>query len=131
MPESPAISDIRHVLSAEEVYHSVAGAYGTLACLAEPAPCLPKGVPQTPSFVDLRMATATESDGYRLQFHPGPPAPGGLASFAYSAVPIRVGGKTTRAFCGDARGLICFTTDGRAPRIADGLCDLASCVPLR
>jgi len=36
-----------------------------------------------------------------------------------------------RGFCGDARGVICYTVDGQAPRVVNGECDLDFCTAFR
>ncbi len=65
-----------------------------------------------------------EKHGYRLTLRPGP-VPG---AFAWVAVPKEPGTSGVRGFCGDSGGVLCFTADGRAPRVRpDGSCDLATC----
>jgi type IV pilus assembly protein PilA len=131
--EAATIGDIRTVISAEAAYQSASGgAYGPLACLAEPPQCLPEY--SGPHFLDPELASADVKIGYRRTFHPGSPASvasspagaplstGGLEGFAYVAVPEKVGQTGVRGFCGDASGRICFTTDGSAPEVSDGAC---------
>jgi hypothetical protein len=53
-------------------------------------------------------------------------------SFAYIAVPEEPGETGVRGFCGDSTFLICFTPDGREPRVTPGgKCDLATCQELQ
>ncbi|HSD30255.1 MAG TPA: hypothetical protein VLL75_23350 [Vicinamibacteria bacterium] len=58
--------------------------------------------------------------------------PPGVVSFAYIAVPEEPGETGVRGFCGDSTFLICFTPDGREPRVTPGgKCDLATCQELQ
>ena len=50
--------------------------------------------------------------------------------YAYVAVPVTRGITGRRAFCVDATGSICYTSDGRAPSVVDGQCDPSSCLPI-
>ncbi len=139
--EASTIGDIRTVISAEATYAAGNGeSFDTLECLAQPASCRP-GAPATPFLTNMTPTKA----GYVRTFHPGPPAPaealaGGsisrssLQSYAFSAVPLTRNQTGVRAFCGDSTGVICQTTDGSAPAVADGRCvvagsygDLAQC----
>jgi hypothetical protein len=70
------------------------------------------------------------------RFHPGPSltaeeaaqakaSPSSIRGFAYVAVPEKVGETGVRAFCGDDRGVFCFTRTGVMPEIKDGRCPAA------
>ena len=139
--EAMAIGDIRTVISAEAAYAAGNGEFfDTLECLTQPTSCRPNA----PTIQFLTNMPPTKS-GYVRTFHPGPPAPpaalatgsispSSLQSYAFSAVPLTQGRTGVRAFCGDATGVICQTTDGSAPAVADGRCvvagsygDLAQC----
>jgi hypothetical protein len=149
-----AASDVRTMMSAQAVLNSSwpTGWYGAVECLegslAEPpdlererapneAPRLwACGLPGPPEvLLDERMRRSIRA-GYRFELHGLPVAghPGALSTFAYTAVPLdtrgfpgwrRTGG---RAFCGDSTGRLCFTADGSAPPIEDGLCG-SRCTP--
>jgi hypothetical protein len=137
--ESATIDDLRSMISAQAAYsRQNDGLFeARLECLAEPATCLPGYPKNGPRFLDLALASLETKAGYRRAFYPGPPGgprpalrgrprPPGVRSFAYTAVPVAYEGM--RAFCGDATGLICFTRDGREPRVtAEGKCDLSTC----
>ena len=141
--ESVTIGDVRTVISAQAAYSQENdGRYEPrLGCLAEPATCLPEYPKNGQPFLEPVLASLEAKAGYRRAFYPGPPgaprpalrgrprAPG-ITGFAYTAVPVAYEGM--RAFCGDATGLICFTADGREPRVtADGRCDLSTCEEYR
>ena len=137
--ESATIGDVRTVISAEAAYQSASGGYyGPLDCLGGPSQCMPSY--SGPSFIDAKLASGTTQSGYRRTFHPGnavalgadgSPAPrGSLESFAYVAVPVEKGKTGVRAFCGDSNGRVCFTNDGSAPPVTDGVCD-PGCQDLR
>jgi len=140
--EAAALGDIRTIVLSQHSYASAnSGFYDTLECLSAPARCIP-GYPATgPFFLDPAWAAGADKSGYRRTFHPGPPAepeilerggisPSSLTSWAYVAVPVRVGQTGVRAFCGDSSGRICFTADGAPPPVEDGLCS-PSCQDLR
>jgi type IV pilus assembly protein PilA len=126
--EAGAIGDTRTVISSQAVYANVNnGHYDSLECLSAPANCLPGY--QGPTILPIELA-ATEKTGYRRTLHLGAPA-GDLTgtmsrtsvqSFAYVAVPITPNQTGVRAFCGDESGVICFTSDGSTPGVADGRC---------
>jgi hypothetical protein len=137
--ETAAIGDLRTMISAQAAYsRQNDGLFeACLECLAEPATCLPEYAKNGPRFLDPALASLETARGYRRAFYPGPvagtrppargrPRPPGITSFAYTAVPVAY--ERMRAFCGDATGLICFTRDGREPRVtAEGRCDLSTC----
>ena len=51
---------------------------------------------------------------------------------AYGKVPVNTGKTGVRAFCGDARGIICYTVGGNEPDVVDGECQVGpGCTPLR
>ena len=137
--EAATIGDIRTLISAEAAYQSASGGYyGPLECLGRPTECLPEysGL----AFLDTTLASGATKSGYRRTFHPGNPIAAGadgaaaparsLETFAYVAVPENRGQTGVRGFCGDSSGRVCFTTDGSAPAIADGVCD-PGCQDLR
>jgi type II secretory pathway pseudopilin PulG len=139
--ESSAMGDLRTVISAQAAYAaSNGGFHDRLACMVEPGTCLPGYPPGAPRFLDPTMAQATRR-GYVFTFHEGPrPTPGtfdparvsptSMTSFAYTAVPAQPNQTGVRGFCGDASGLLCFTTDGSEPRPVAGACP-ADCTPVR
>jgi hypothetical protein len=122
--ESAAIGDARTVVSGEIAYQMTAGGggFGELKCLAQPQSCNP-GYEGT-FFLDEALVSATEKGGYTRAFHAGPPASTGrgLASFAYTAVPITVGVTGARSFCVDETGVICVNADGAPFPIVGGHC---------
>ena len=141
--EAATIGDLRVMISAQAAYSQQNdGLYeARLECLARPATCLPDYPQGGPPFLDAGVASLERKSGYRRAFYPGPPGgprppvggrtrPPGIKSFAYTAVPDTYEGM--RAFCGDATGLICFTRDGREPRVTpEGNCDLSTCEELK
>jgi hypothetical protein len=138
--ESAVLGQMRSLISAEHEYRDRVGQgnYCSLACLAKPALCVPgyTGAPfLTEAFVH---APDQPHSGYRRTFHAGVVAPGPavlspegrLATFAYTAVPVKVGRTGVRGFCADSTERVCFTVDGTAPPVKDGLCD-PRCADLR
>lgn len=139
--ESGTLGDIRTLISAEAAYQAASGGYyGPPECLAAPTTCLHGYPVNQPTFLDSQLASLMPKAGYKRAFYPGAPAhppadgrpgpKGGLLSYAYVAVPLRPGLTGVRGFCGDSTGRICFTTDGSAPPVNDGVCD-PGCVDLR
>ncbi|HET7746415.1 MAG TPA: DUF4190 domain-containing protein [Vicinamibacteria bacterium] len=111
--EAASIGDLRSIISAQAAYHSVAGHYGSLDCLAAPVRCVPDY--SGPSFLDHQLAAATEKSGYRRRFVGVAAEPGGRegAYSAYAVVMSPVSDRTgIRRFCGDESGRICATTVG-------------------
>ena len=134
--EAAAVGDLRTILSGQAAYASAnGGAYDELRCLVEPATCLAGYA--GPHFVDKSLLQP-EKTGYRRKFHPGAKAPKAkdvtsatsLATYAYTAVPVTLGETGQRGFCGDDRGLICFTADGSEPKTSGGRC-ADPCQPLQ
>lgn len=132
--ESGTLGDIRTLMSAESAYQAASGGYyGHPECLAAPTTCLPGYQTNQPTFLDSQLASLMPKSGYKRAFHAGAPAPppadgkpgpkGGLLSYAYVTVPVRLGLTGIRGFCGDSTGRLCFTVDGSAPPVKDGLCD--------
>ena len=129
--ESRVLGQIRSLISAEHEYRERLGQgnFCSLWCLATPALCVP-GYTGAPFLVEPFVSTPDQS-GYRRTFHAGAVAPepavlspaGRLETFAYTAVPVKVGRMGVRGFCADSTGRICFTIDGSAPPVKDGLCD--------
>ncbi len=140
--ESAVIGDIRTVISAQSAYQAANGGVfeSRLACLQEPAGCIPGYARKGPAFLDAAVTSLQPKNGYKRSFVPGPPAEGDPAVssksstsvFAYVAVPTDPGASGIRGFCGDSTSEVCFTSDGTAPRIGrDGLCDRVSCTVLQ
>ena len=139
--ESAVIGDIRTVISAQAAYQTANGGFfdSRLSCLEAPAGCIPGYPESAPRFLEGPLAGLEAKNGYERSFVPGPPAEGDPAvasptstsSYAYLAVPTRPGERGVRGFCGDSSGVLCFTTDGRAPGVAAGGCDVSTCEVLR
>ena len=137
--ESATLGDIRTVIAAEAAYQPQnKGYFGRFECLGRPAGCLPGYT--GPAFLDGTLASGAVKNGYQRTFHPGKAVTvasdgtsawhGSVMSFAYVAVPEKVGQTGVRGFCGDAKGRICYTTDGSPPAVTDGLCG-PGCTDLR
>ena len=131
--EAAVLGDIRHLISAQAAYQAASGGYyGHPECLAAPVHCIPGYAANQPTFLDSQLASMAVKTGYRRTFHPlaAETTPAGsvplprrpLAAWSYVAVPERPGRTGTRGFCGDNTGRICFTVDGSAPAVQDGLC---------
>jgi hypothetical protein len=139
--ESVVIGDVRTVLSAQAAYQAANGGFfdSRLDCLRAPAGCIPAYPATGPRFLDETLSRLGPKSGYARSFVPGPPAEGDPAvvsrsstgSYAYVAVPTEPGYSGVRGFCGDSSGVLCFTTDGRAPGVAAGRCDLSTCEVLQ
>jgi type II secretory pathway pseudopilin PulG len=137
--ESMAIGDTRRVISAQAAYAgSNNGAYDTLACLGTPASCIPGY--NGPAMLPPELANGVLKGGYTRTLHLGPPAaeiteamsPSSVASYAYVSVPATRNTTGVRGFCGDARGMICYTADGSDPEVVDGECQVGDrCLALR
>ena len=138
--ESAAIGDVRTVISGEAAYQSANdGFYDTLECLGRPSSCIPNYT--GPTFLDPVLASGEPKSGYRRTLHLGPAAdlsnasaasPTSVTGYAYVAVPVKTGQTGVRAFCGDARGIICYTVGGNEPDVVDGECQVGpGCTPLR
>jgi hypothetical protein len=141
--EAATIDDLRTMISAQEAYSERNdGLYeARLECLARPATCLPDYPKDGRPFLDAYLASLEAKAGYRRAFYPGPPgaprqaararpASPGITGFAFTAVPDAYEGM--RGFCGDSTGVICFTRDGREPRVTpDGRCDVSTCQELK
>ena len=132
--ESMAIGDTRTVISAQAAYSSANnGAYDTLACLGAPASCIPN-YSGPPNMLTPELVAGGPKGGYRRTLHLGPqpaemtPAmsPSSVAAYAYVSVPINQGQTGVRAFCGDSRGIICYTVDGSEPEVVNGECQVES-----
>jgi hypothetical protein len=139
--ESAVIGDIRSVISAQAAYEAANGGFfdARLSCLKNPSACIPRYPENSPRFLDGGLAALEPKNGYDRSFVPGPPvegdpaitSPSSTASYAYVAVPTEPGYSGVRGFCGDSSGVLCFTTDGRAPGVEAGRCDLSTCSVLR
>lgn len=129
--EASAIADIRVLLVSQAAYSNRnGGAYGDIACLAEPADCITDyGI--APPFLDKRVAVPLASrNGYVFRFVPGKPIPPtagigkrSLAGFVYTATPTDPGKSGVRGFAADETGIICFTRNGQPPPMT-GPCDV-------
>jgi hypothetical protein len=143
-PESAPIGDTRTIISAQQAYSSVNGGYydGRLECLAGPSQCIPGYT--GPAFLDESLASLRPKSGYRRELHAGPQlgaageseaggkvSPSSVRAYAYVSFPDVPGKAGARAFCGDASGIVCSTSDGRTPAVKDGACDLGTCQLLR
>jgi len=131
--EAAAIADLRTMMSGEAAYQAAnAGFYDMrFDCLLRPSSCIPGYPAEAPAFLDEALTLLIFKDGYGRAYFPRPPVqkPGSDASptsaefYALTLWPREVGKTGQRAFCGDADGVICFTNDGRAPRVGrDGRC---------
>jgi type IV pilus assembly protein PilA len=139
--ESAAIGDVRTVISAQSAYAAANGGhYDTLECLGTPNSCIPRY--SGPTFLDPTLTSGQPKNGYTRVLHLGPPpqegdvnqpvSPTSVTSYAYVAVPVQRGQTGVRAFCGDARGIICYTIGGDEPDVVDGECQVGpSCPALR
>ncbi len=138
--EAATIGDIRTVISAQAAYQAAnAGFYdGRLECLATPSSCIPEYPPDGPTFLDVQLASLLPKSGYSRQLYVAPIPAGSarsrlrgsrssVASYAYVAVPLNRGQTGVRGFCGGASGVLCYSSDGSAPRVTQGTCDLGSC----
>jgi hypothetical protein len=138
--ESSVLGQMRSLIAAEHEYRERVGQgnFCSLACLATPALCVP-GYTGAPFLMEPFVHYPEQPhSGYRRTFHAGVVAPGPavlspegrLATFAYTAVPVKVGITGVRGFCADSTERICFTVEGTVPPVKDGLCDPA-CSDLR
>jgi type II secretory pathway pseudopilin PulG len=98
--ESAAIADVREVIRQEAAFADSGRPY------ADP-----------PS-----LLTEARS-GYRRSFELGPEG----ATFVYVAEPIIQNQSGVRTFCGDNRGIVCYTHEEGTSAVADGQCDLRVC----
>ena len=140
--ETSVIGDVRSVMAGQDAYKSANGGYyGTPECLSRPSACL-RGYPETgPVFLDSTLASGQRKGGYDRYFIAGPPAkglsPSSMTSYAYVAVPVKVGQGGVRGFCGDSEGMICMTREGQMPPVRAGRCLVdvqdhsSNCTPLR
>jgi hypothetical protein len=129
--EAAAIADLKTIMSAEAAYQVAnAGFYDKPPCLLMPSSCIPGYPAQAPPFLDEALASLTIKDGYGRAFMASPPvpergtaaSPSSVGGYAVILWPAEVGKTGRRAFCGAADGVICFTSDGRMPRLVDGRC---------
>lgn len=128
--DSTTRGDLRTMASLQAAYaQENGGHYGRLQCLAEPASCGAAWSHPNPPLP--RNFLEAQRGGYRFDFRPGPEvSPSRITTFAYVAVPIKVGVTGQRGFCLDDTGRICVTTDGTAPPTAGGRCAPAWCKDL-
>jgi parvulin-like peptidyl-prolyl isomerase len=137
--EATAVADLRAIVSAEEYYRGAAndGYYDTPSCLVAPIKCLPGYDARGITF--LSQDTTGEKSGYRRKFHagakvadPGPRASrSSMTAYALTAIPITAGETGVRGFCVDYSNVLCFTPDGKEPRVADGKCPVGKgCEPV-
>lgn len=69
-----------------------------------------------------RFAPSAPTPGYVLSYRTAP-AKAGPGAYALTAVPEEAKVTGNRGFCVDSTGAMRFTTDGTAPKIANGICD--------
>ena len=130
--EAAAVADLRTVSSAQETFKFISGGtYGELACLGQPSTCIAGS--KEPPIANLAIAAAPERGGYRRTFHPGKRVAGKgkerhLESWAFTAVPLTPDAGRS-AFCVDATGNVCESSDGTMAPIRDGTCP-AACKPV-
>jgi hypothetical protein len=126
VPEMAARGALATFIKAEFAYKIANhGVYGDPACLADPAACIPGYT--GPAFI-ARGLLASESDGYRRTFHPGPSdtfGPKGHTSFAYTVTPLSPSA-VRASFCGDDSGRVCRHSSAE-PRVVAGRCDDPAC----
>jgi hypothetical protein len=119
--EMMAKADTRTMISAQYAFAmNNEDRYGSLACLAAPKDCNPAYT--GPSYVDAKVASLADRNGYRRRLYLHPKA----AGFIFTSVPLQPGVTGEKGFCGDHTGRLCFTADGREPDTKDGSCP-ASC----
>jgi prepilin-type N-terminal cleavage/methylation domain-containing protein len=135
--ESATIGDIRTVISAQAAYQSANGGwYDEISCLNDPFTCIPSYPANAPTFLDSNLAVQASKSGYDRSFTPGT-QPGSLANCAvcsgsslasdtYTATPVTAGQTGVRGFGGDSSGVLCFTSDGTQPDIANGALDFST-----
>jgi hypothetical protein len=133
--ERNVLLTVSTVLLGQRTYASANGSFfDEIACLLEPAKCIPGFAADGAPFLDPTYAWLEPRLGYVRKFHPGPRAdpaaiakakasPGSLRAFAFTATPQKPGVTGGRAFCGDSSGRMCVTADGREPPVRDGRCE--------
>jgi Zn-dependent protease with chaperone function/type II secretory pathway pseudopilin PulG len=129
--ESGALGDIRQVISAQTAYASVNQGYyeSDASCLGNPARCIPsyKG----PALLEPTVTVSGTKGGYvREMFAGGTFAPGRAPAgasrsstngFAIVARPAVAGQTGIRAFCGDASGMVCASTNASVSGLVERL----------
>lgn len=132
--ERNVLLTVSTVVLGERTYASSNGGFfDEIACLLEPAKCIP-GLADGAPFLDPTYAWLEPRLGYVRKFHPGPKAapdaiakakasPSSLQGFAFTATPQKPGVTGGRAFCGDSGGRTCMTADGSEPPVKNGRCD--------
>lgn len=140
--ERSVILDVRTLVMAAKDYAAANRSFvDELRCLGRPEECVPDYPKDAPAFVDPSYDFLRTWLGYERKFHPGSrpseaeiqaarASATSLRSFAYTAVPEKVGETGGRAFCGDSTGRICFTANGAAPEVVEGRC-AKSCQELK
>jgi hypothetical protein len=133
--ERNVLLTVSTVLLGQRTYASYnASFFDEIACLTNPAACIPGFASDGAPFLDPTYAWLEPRLGYTRKFHPGPKvepdviararaSPSSLRAFAFTAAPITPGVTGGRAFCGDSGGRMCMTADGREPPVKDGRCD--------
>jgi hypothetical protein len=123
------------VLLGQRTYATANGKFfDEIACLLDPAKCIPGFAADGAPFLDPTYAWLEPRLGYARKFHPGPKAapdaiakakasPSSLLAFAFTATPLKPGITGGRAFCGDSGGRMCMTADGSEPPVRDGRCE--------
>jgi hypothetical protein len=136
--ETVALGTLRTIVAAEDEYaRSNSGYYDTLACLTEPARCIPDHPVVEPTANDRRQYLQPKPAGYVFAFYAGPPvidrdpahtSPSSLRAYAYVAVPRKYGRTGVRTFCADSTGKVCSSLEVLSP-VRDGACP-SDCRPL-
>jgi len=133
--EREVILALQTIMQAERTYAaSNGGLFDTIACLSEPWKCVPAYPADGASFLDPTYDWLATRQDYARGFHPGPQAtpdelrrlnasPSSLKSWAFTATPLHPGVTGSLGLCCDSKGRICFTDDGSAPAVKDGLCE--------
>lgn len=131
MNEARAIRDLRTIFNEEAAYMEINGGYfGDLACVADPASCLPQYDSAHPLTLAAEMGKPVATrNGYVFRFQGITPVRASanvgrrsFANFVYTAVPVTPGETGQRGFATDSSGLICVTTDGSVPDMSPGKC---------
>jgi hypothetical protein len=133
--ERNVLLTVSTVLLGQRTYASYnASFFDEIACVTNPAACIPGFAPDGAPFLDPTYAWLEPRLGYARKFHPGQKvdpetiakakaSPSSLRAFAFTATPVKPGVTGGRAFCGDSGGRMCMTADGREPPVKDGRCD--------
>jgi hypothetical protein len=133
--EMTVMATVSTVVFAEKEYAAVNGSFfDEIACLTDPAKCIPGFDAAAAPFLDPTYAWLEPRLGYTRTFHAGPKAdpaaiarakasPSSLRAFAFTVTPVKPGVSGGRAFCADSAGRRCMTKDGSAPPVRNGACE--------